>query len=112
MYAQVATKLALTSSDSTEYSQSVAMGNDNAVFVEMTVFNAVGTTDLDVYLQVSNDLDNWEDFSGTPTIANTAAAGYFTGQESSVASAYVRLRYDLASGNQLVLGAGINTASL
>lgn len=75
--------------------------------VEATTF--AGTT-LDIFVQESNDLQNWEDISGSADLSFSGAE-YKRARLESIAAQYVRLRYD-ATGATAIVAAGINVANL
>lgn len=108
MYTQVASKLAVVSG-TTAFSQAVAMAGANAALFEFTVF-AKGGGDVDVQLQGSNDLENWEEV-GAATGGN--AVGYFASTaQTAIAYQYVRLMYTQNTSGTAIVAAGINTANL
>lgn len=106
MYTQVASRL-VTTGTSEYFSQAVSMAGGNAVQIESTNF-ASGT--CDIFLQVSNDLENWADASGSASIG-AAATSYDSAQVTAISAAYVRLRYKNKTAS-CVLAAGINVANL
>lgn len=108
MYTQVATQLVVTTTAAV-FSQAVSMEGANAVQVSLTAFNLNSAT-ITVQLQESNDLQNWADVSGASFTVSSAYYG--TNKTTGIASAYVRLKYTIATGGPAVLSAGINTALL
>lgn len=102
MYYQVATKLYVVSGG-TAYLQAVSMEGANAAFAEFTNY-AAGTAS--VFIEPGNDLENWSTAAGSGT---AAGAVFGTAKATGVASRYVRLRVEAASG-AVILGAGINTS--
>ena len=110
MYTQLASKLAVDNG-SEEYSQAVSMAGGNAVEVEATAFANGGT--LEMWIQVANDLQNWEDINpSTADLSFTGGAvGYDHARLESIAAQYVRIRYKQTTGTGIV-AAGINVANL
>ena len=100
-----------------EYSPPVPMEGYNAVFVECTVFATSGTPDplLKIYVQVSNDQQNWDTLplGSTAVYVGTAATGYITLDQATigqqVSAAYVRLKYETdSSTTAVVFSVGMN----
>lgn len=92
-----------------EFSQAVSMQGANAAQMDATVFyTSSGGKAIIGHLQISNDLENWEDIGG---YADTNLyLGYTQGNLiTGIGAAYVRLRYtsDFA-GLDSILAAGIN----
>ena len=71
----------------------------------------VTTGDIDINMQISNDLENWEDISGGNTLANQGV-GYGKFSNSGIAAQYVRLRFSHTEDGKSVVAAGVNTANL
>ena len=113
MYQILATKMAVDTSG--EVTQAVGMSGANAVTVEVTVFSG---TLVSVFLDGSNDLENWTSTTAINT-ANLGVGAYylpgsataFSAPVKDIATQYVRLRFVGDTGGA-VLAAGINTASL
>lgn len=100
VYTQLTRRTALRSSGPTdEFSAPIGMNRQNAVLVSATVFALSGTTPiLTIVVQGSNDLQNWEDYSGTGASTNATSLGYWRGDPlDEVVTAYVRLRYLLGA---------------
>jgi hypothetical protein len=99
------------------YSEALPMEGYNAVFVECTVFTAAGAPDpkLVIYVQVSNDGQNWDTLPlGSTAIGlSIATYGYFKLDQSTIgqqiSAAYVRLKYvtDAATTN-VIFSVGID----
>jgi hypothetical protein len=96
------------------------MEDVNAVLFDVTVYNISGTSNCEIALQGSNDLQNWvaiETSGGTPIKVDADAVGYYANNATSgaevlatdVATAYVRLKYTMTSGTDAVISAGMNT---
>lgn len=110
VYHELASQLSLSDD---EYSQPIAIGGDNTAFAEIVVYNTSGSPGLDLYIQGSNDLQNWT--SGTQVLSlagGSVTAGYHKATSlATVTTAYIRLRYDMTVGSTtIVLAAGINTS--
>jgi hypothetical protein len=114
VYYEVATRLAVSTSGSSEkfYSQAMDMTGANAVYVCTATF-AISGGSLNVTLQEGNDLDNWFDISvagGTIAINQQGIGAMKVG---SIAARYVRLKYTMfTASNRAVLSANVNTAQL
>lgn len=113
MYQILATKMVVGTAG--EVTQAVGMSGSNAVTVEVTVYS--GTLAIPT-LQGSNDLENWVDIANLSNDTMPTGAYYLpksaTGFENAVqdvATQYVRVKFASSTGN-VVLAAGINTASL
>jgi hypothetical protein len=114
MYQILATKMAVTTT--AEVTQAIAMQGANAIVVDITVFSGTVESD-DLFLQGSNDLENWTNLGAVLSDADLAAGAYylprassaFTGPRKEVATQYVRLRLKSASGTAFV-ACGINTS--
>jgi hypothetical protein len=100
-YVQVAKRVHLGAS-AVEYSHAIAMEGFNAVFVECTVFAATGSADpfLKVYVQVSNDQQNWSTLplGGVAVYVGASTVGYYKLAQGTIgeliSAAFVRLRYE------------------
>ena len=116
MYTQVAYALAVT--EGTEaFSQAVSLSGANGVGVDATVINQGTDGTLDVNIEVSNDLANWEAITiGTTGMIEFGAnvIGYKSAQypDSSadrIGFEYIRLRYTQGeTGTTSIVSAGIN----
>jgi hypothetical protein len=123
MYSQVEQKL-LVNYDTPAYSQAVSMAGANGVMIEATCFNYTVTGGTNPKLRITvehgNDLQNWENLSGTTAskLIDFTAMGYGTAQIDSIASQYVRLKLEYEtdsaaiSAGKAVIAAGINTGNL
>ena len=113
MYTMVADKFVVTNANTPQYTSAVEMGNDNAVYYELTIFTLGGATDLTITLEESNDLENWSNPNDTPTAYNSI--GYKQKKVPSsagIASRYVRLKAAVTGTGTVIFAGGINTASL
>ncbi len=115
-YVLLAKRLYLGTS-AVDYSEAVPMEGFNAIFVECTVLAATGAPDpsLTVYVQVSNDRQNWSTLplGGTAVFMNIAVVGYMKLDQSAIgqqiSAAYVRLKYQTDSWTATVIfSAGID----
>jgi hypothetical protein len=113
MRTEVAKRLYVGESD-VLYSQAVSMQGGNACLADVTVMELDGTTPtLNVQIQISNDLQNWESPAGEGSLDITDV-GYDEVQLDGIAAAYVRLRYMFTGGTTpaAVIAAGIHGANL
>jgi hypothetical protein len=104
MYTEVASKLVVSG---TVFSQAVSMAGANGALFEYTIFTTPAGT-LTITLEESNDLENWATHTADSA---RSAIGYFSKKVTSIAGAYVRLKYVSSSGD-VIVAAGINTANL
>ena len=120
MYSQVEQKLYVTEA-AAAYSQAVSMAGANGVLVEATCFNYTisGGDSLRISVEESNDLQNWEDISGTAAERiDFTGIGYDTAQVGSIAAQYVRLKIEFwaaetpVTSGEAVVAAGIHTGNL
>lgn len=110
MRSQLATNLVLAATTGTEVTQSVAMGGMNAAAPDV-VATAIGTGDVTVKVQQSNDLENWEDVaSSTATASNTDRTDILN-VAAKVGAAYIRLHCSNTSNAIAVISVGVNTSS-
>jgi hypothetical protein len=109
-YVQVAKRVRLGPS-ATEFSFAISMEGYNSVYVECTVFAAVGAPDplLKIYVQVSNDGQNWTTLpiGGTPVFGSTTTIGYFKLDQAAIgqqiSAAHARLMYVTDSSTTAVI---------
>ena len=92
------------------FSQAVSMRMANAVSATVTVDWMKPGAQVDVFLQESNDLENWDDLSTFGIRTN--AIGHFGSSESGISMAYVRLRYEVTLAERAVLFVKINTVKI
>lgn len=127
MHYNVCNRLSLETTDTPgataiDYSQPVALGLDNSVMVNGTVFvldGNPGEVDRNVAIQIegSQDLENW---GATTGFVNFLDPGYQRVSVAGLSVAYVRLKVTLENGSDepsisgahAVLSAGIHTAKL
>lgn len=113
MYVHLTSQLIVADADSYPcYSRGIEVGDANAARVDIVISDSTIASDfLDVTVQVSNDLQNWEDqFASTNTLA---ANGFYTFQDSDfstdkIAARYLRLKFELgasATGKALIRAA-------
>ncbi len=89
-----------------EFSQAISMEGSNAVGVSVAISFLAPSAQLDVYLQESNDLENWEDVATFAMRVTTI--GYAADQEAELSMGYIRLRYAVSTGESVVLTAQVN----
>ena len=93
----------------TEFTQHVAVGDANAVQLEVVVF-AFTATELGFQLQVSLDGENWSD-KGTEQSATTIGRALLTA-DTAVTENYLRYKCRIASGTgKAVFAATANLSS-
>jgi hypothetical protein len=119
MYTQVESRLVIASVSTAEaFSQAVSMQGGNAAFVDMTVFNQDADDIVTPTLQLSNDVENWEDndaAGGGAETVDITGVDYGAVKVAPIASQYVRLKFTrtINTGNtKAVVAAGINVADL
>ncbi len=107
MYSQVATKLAVVVGTD-QFSPAIAMGDNNAVQVDATIFNLGGATDLTIEVQGSSDLQNWKQI----TVNSGLLLGFNAPVKSTaIGYAHVRYRYSATGGaGTVIVAAGLNTS--
>lgn len=106
MYYPLASNLAVAYG-SPAVSQAVPMSGANAIEVNIDV-TVIGSAELTVAVQVSNDLANWEVVDTVSSEAVGAVTAAFTG----LAATYVRLHYEQQSGGIAILSGGLWTGDL
>lgn len=92
----------------------------NGVFIDCTVFVFSGVTDpvLNIYVQVSNDKQNWATLpvGSTAVALSPAAAGYSKLDQSTigqqVSAAWIRLKYETFGDIRAVCNIGLDRAKL
>ena len=94
-----------------EFSQPISMGEANAVLIDFTVFVLSGT--VTVYVQESNDRENWDDVASTVATVIGAYELRAPSAGSGIASRYVRVKYvqSVAEGAMSILSVGLTTSS-
>lgn len=93
-----------------EFSQAVSMIGANAISVGLSILSIAALTQVDVYVQESNDLENWEDV-GSFTLTR-ASVGYREATATGLSMAHVRLRYEVDTDGGAVFSIKANTAKL
>lgn len=107
MYQQVATQL-IVQSGTTYATREIAMDGANAVEVDFEMISGIGSPELLMSLEQSNDRQNWA--AGSPT--ELTGIGSERARITGIASAFVRLSFSLNSGTTAVVAAGIEPSSL
>lgn len=119
-YVLLAKRLHLGTS-AVQYSEAVPMEGYNSVFVECTIFAATGAPDplLKIYVEVSNDRQNWDTLpvGGTAVFVSAATVIYVTLDQATIgeqiSAAYVRLKYVTdASTTAVIFSAGVDRRRL
>lgn len=108
MHTDVAERMAINAA---LVSRAVEMVDDNAVHVDITVFDIGSTTSVVFLLQLSNDLANWA-FDTSGPFGFAASAGYTDFTIEQVAARYVRIVYAPTTAGTAIAAVGINTAHL
>lgn len=116
MRAILFTRLGLSSSVATQYSQPVSMEGANALSIDFVVFalTGTGTPTVTCAIELSNDMENWTAYSGSMTGNTATAIGYsLTSTVASIPTAYVRLKVALTGTSPAaIVSAGLNTVLL
>ncbi len=107
MYAQLATKLAVTQGTD-QFSPAVSMAGANSSRFSVTLYNLGGATNIATTLQGSNDLQNWENIGSAQT---QTAIGFSSTTNNNYTFAYVRLKYSVTGASQtVIIGSDIYTS--
>jgi hypothetical protein len=105
MLHQIARRLLIDgSSNPVEHSQSVKLDGKSYLTAEVRLLSAdLGTNQVEVGIELSDDLENWEDsgldvisFSGAPAIDRVFGV---SGTPTAVNAQYARLRYETTPGS-------------
>lgn len=104
MYAQLATKLAVTDGVD-QFSPAVSMAGANTAKAGITVF-ANSATSLTVNIQGSSDLQNWTD----STSDTGFVVGFAATANRALGFAYARLKYTVVGTGTIVLAADLYTS--
>lgn len=105
MYAQLASKMAISDTTDPNFSPAFSMSGANTAKAGITVF-ANSATSLTVTIQGSNDLQNWTD----STSDTGFVVGYAASANRALAFAYGRLKYDVVGTGTIVFAADVNTS--
>ena len=109
MYHQLCNKLSLDSAGadgaSSEVTQPVTIGAENAVQVETTIF-ALTATNVSFQIQSSNDMENWTD-KGSANTQTTVGYSLF-GADTAMSATYARLKMTITGSGKAIVAAGFN----
>lgn len=109
MYQQLFTRLALSSSTTSEVSLPVAMQGANAAQIDVVILSLAGTSPtVTLQLQESNDLENWTNKGSSSGTLN--ATGYtLVAAVTAISSGYVRVKATAGgTGPVAIVNVGLN----
>lgn len=111
-------KRAYQTGDAVSCSPSVSMVGFNAVFIECTVFDGADVPLFSIYVEVSNDRQNWTPLplDTTPVSLDANSAGYYELDQSTIgqqiSAAWVRLRYETVNDTKVIFSVGLDRKRL
>lgn len=119
-YVVMARRVFLSGDGVEHYSEPVPMEGYNAVFVEVTVMAMSGTVDptLNLYVQVSNDRQNWDTLplGSAPVALALDNIAHFTLSQTTIgqqiSAAWVRLMYVTTGDMTAIIGVGLDRKRL
>lgn len=100
----------LVGAGTSTFSQAISMEGANALSVAVAILSVSPMTQIDIYVQESNDLENWEDEA--TFVLSGSSTGYSEGTSTGLSMAYVRLRCEIDTDTESVISINANTAKL